>query len=159
MALTTLACELALASLSGIPKENIAVIVATHFGEVRSTLDFLAIYNETQVASPTLFQNSLHNSTLGFAAIRLGITGPSMTLGLSEQTQGSLKDLVESFVQLTGAVIICFVDYIPTELTTYYLGNFPFLKNTLNKATAYTFIDSARLAEFEKIQLPFENFF
>ena len=37
MALTTLVCESAFAAIPLIAKENVAVIVATHFGEVLST--------------------------------------------------------------------------------------------------------------------------
>lgn len=159
MKLAFSACEKALAPLPDLPKENISFIVATHFGEVQSTLDFLSTYSETQVPSPILFQNSLHNSTLGFVAIQLGFVGPAMTISLAGQTQDSLQLLVQSMVDLGKAVIICFVDYIPLELQPHYLANFPFLKNTLNRAIAYAFVNSELKEAHNLDPLNFEKFF
>ena len=159
MKLAFSACEKALNSLPTMPKENITFIVATHFGEVQSTLDFLSTYSETQVPSPILFQNSLHNSTLGFVAIQLGLIGPAMTISLAEQTQNSLQLLVQSMVDLGQAVIICFVDYIPNELQAHYLAHFPFLKHTLNRATAYGFVNAEIKDANHCTPLAFEKFF
>ena len=159
MKLAFLVCEKALLSLPNTPKESITFIVATHFGEVQSTLDFLSTYNESQVPSPILFQNSLHNSTLGFVAIQLGLVGPAMTISLAEQTQNSLQLLVQSMTDLGKAVIICFVDYIPSELQPHYLANFPFLNHTLNRAIAYAFVNSELKNANNLIPLPFEKFF
>ena len=152
-------CRKALNSIPDISADQISVVIATHFGEVQSTLDFLSNYNETQTPSPILFQNSLHNSTLGFIAIQLGLTGPALTISLAEQTETSLELLVESLIDLGDAVIICFVDFIPHELQQLYLENFPFLKNTLNKAVAFTFISSELNSKVKLKTLPFEKFF
>lgn len=61
-------------------REEIGFILNSGFGELEATLGFLKNLSETGVARPLLFQNSLHNSTLGFCAIRFGLTGASMTM-------------------------------------------------------------------------------
>ncbi len=159
MALTTLACEKLLTAAAEILKEDIAFVVGTHFGEVDSTLDFLSTFYQTNVARPTLFQNSLHNSTLGFSAIQIGLTGPALTISLSTETQGSLGLLVDSLLGLSSAVLICFVDFIPEKLAEHYLENFPFLKHTLNSATAYLFACDDVFEKLNQPALPFQKFF
>ncbi len=159
MALAYTVCNKALKSLPGLNTENVSFVIATHFGEVQSTLDFLSIYSETGVPSPILFQNSLHNSTLGFVAIQLALTGPAMTISLAVQTESSMKLLVDSLVDLSGAVIICFVDCLPDQLQQHYLEIFPFLQNTLNKAIAYAFINAELKDRLKLNPIPFEKFF
>lgn len=159
MVLAHSACENVLKAVPDISRDDITFIVATHFGEVQSTLDFLSTYCETQIPSPILFQNSLHNSTLGFVAIQLNLMGPALTISLAEQTQDSLTLLVESMLDLGRAVIICFVDFIPQELHKHYLENFPFLKNTLNKAIAFAFVKPDVQSGLKLDELPFQKFF
>lgn len=52
----------------------------TSHGELEVTRDFLVTYATKGLARPILFQNSLHHSTLGFISLRLGISGPGMTV-------------------------------------------------------------------------------
>ncbi|UYL09607.1 beta-ketoacyl synthase chain length factor [Bdellovibrio sp. SKB1291214] len=140
MALTTLTAEKVLQQLpAGISKDQVSFVVATHFGEVSSTLEFLNTYYETQTPRPILFQNSLHNSTLGFASIQLGMTGPGMTISCDSETVKSAHEAGRHLLTLTPYVLISIVDCVPEELTGHYLEKFPFLGEHLNQATSYLF--------------------
>lgn len=140
MALTTLTAEKVLQQLpTGVSREDVSFVVATHFGEVNSTLEFLNTYHETQTPRPILFQNSLHNSTLGFASIQLGMTGPCMTISCDRETVSSAHEMGENLLTLTPYVLISIVDCVPEELTGHYLEKFPFLGEHLNQATSYLF--------------------
>jgi hypothetical protein len=140
MALATLCCEKLLAKLpEGIDKNQISFVVATHFGEVHSTLEFLNTYNETKTPRPILFQNSLHNSTLGFASIQLGLTGPGLTISCDHETEFSAKLTCENLLELTPYVLLCFIDCIPSELSNFYLEKFPFLEKHLDQASAFLY--------------------
>jgi hypothetical protein len=67
--------------LQKFPKlEGAALVAGSSYGELAVTREFLATLETQGIARPLLFQNSLHNATLGFLAIKLGITGPSMTV-------------------------------------------------------------------------------
>lgn len=59
---------------------RVGVVLGTSHGELSSTADFLSELGIRNVARPFLFQNSLHNSTLGFITQRLQFTGPSFTV-------------------------------------------------------------------------------
>ncbi len=135
MMMACLVCEQAIQKISNVPKNEIAFILGTHFGEVDSTLEFLSTYNETQIARPILFQNSLHNSTLGFTSIQLGLTGPALTVSTDHETERASMLLADTFLETNPYVMLCFVDYIPEPLIPFYLERFPFLKNSLNRAT------------------------
>jgi len=135
MAMVTLSCEQALRHLpEDANKSQVSFVVATHFGEVSSTLEFLSTYHETQTPRPILFQNSLHNSTLGFASLQLGLTGPAMTVSCDRATPHAAMNLAETLLELTPYVLVCFVDHLPAPLVPYYLENFPFVESYLNKA-------------------------
>jgi hypothetical protein len=135
MSLATLCCEKTLRELPpDIDKDQLSFVVATHFGEVSTTLEFLNTYRETQTPRPILFQNSLHNSTLGFASIQLGITGPAMTVSCDVDTERAALDISETLLELTPYVLLCFVDCIPQALRDHYVNTFPFLEKHLNRA-------------------------
>jgi 3-oxoacyl-(acyl-carrier-protein) synthase len=140
MALTTLTAEDVLKKLpEGTSRADVSFVVATHFGEVHSTLEFLNTYHETQTPRPILFQNSLHNSTLGFASIQLGMTGPCMTVSCDRETVNSAHEMGKSLLTLTPYVLISIVDCVPDALTGHYLEQFPFLGEHLNEATSYLY--------------------
>ena len=63
-------------------KERIGIIIATGYGPSRTTFGFLDSMLDTDItlASPTLFSNSVHNIAATNIAIRLGITGPAITI-------------------------------------------------------------------------------
>jgi len=56
------------------------LVFGSSHGELETTKEFLKTLAEAKVARPILFQNSLHNSTVGFLAMKLGITAPTVTL-------------------------------------------------------------------------------
>ncbi|MBK7962175.1 MAG: beta-ketoacyl synthase chain length factor [Bdellovibrionales bacterium] len=96
--MTTLCCEHLLKALPAqTSKQDVSMVLATHFGEVGSTLDFL----RTSPSSPTLFQNSLHNSTLGFASVTLGLTSPGMTISCDSETYSSSLLMAETLLNMT----------------------------------------------------------
>lgn len=60
-------------------RSNIGVILGTGHGELETTKEYLKCYRQQRAARPLLFQNSLHNSTLGLLSQAFGFTGPVMT--------------------------------------------------------------------------------
>jgi|GEM_PF-3198185 len=60
--------------------ERFGLVVGSAFGELETTKDFLKTFSDTGLARPVLFQNSLHNSTSGFASIHFHFTGPVITV-------------------------------------------------------------------------------
>ncbi len=120
-------CQKTLAGLTEAQKKSLSFIVATHFGEVSSSLEFLTTLKESKMAKPILFQNSLHNSTLGFVSIQLGLTGPCFTLSADEKTDEAVANTAEALLPLTENVMICYVDMIPAFLKENYAQSFPSL--------------------------------
>ncbi len=80
MMLAWLAVEEALAPLGGVLPEESAMVLGSGFGELEVTRNFLKGLADSGLARPLLFQNSLHNATLGFLAMKLELRGPSITL-------------------------------------------------------------------------------
>lgn len=113
---------------------QLATLVATHFGEVSSSLEFLTTWHDSQLAKPILFQNSLHNSTLGFVSIQLGLTGPAMTISADIKMDESVFYTAHALLQTTPFVLICYVDMVPTYLKENYIRAFPYLKPHLGWA-------------------------
>lgn len=145
MVLATRACESVLASLpSDVSRSDISFVLGTHFGEIEASLEFLKTYYETQTPRPILFQNSLHNSTLGFATIHLGLTGPALTISSGSETVASGLSLVENLLSLTSYAMLCFVDNIPKPIEHHYLNYMPELKTFVNQAHCFLFTTSAK---------------
>ena len=65
--------------LKAEPK-RFGLVLSSAFGELETTIDFLKTLADAGIARPLLFQNSLHNSTSGFASIHFHITGPVVTV-------------------------------------------------------------------------------
>ncbi|HRO68606.1 MAG TPA: beta-ketoacyl synthase chain length factor [Pseudobdellovibrionaceae bacterium] len=148
MALTTLCARKVLERIPDIPKEQISLLVGTHFGEIESTLEFLIGVHETHTPRPLLFQNSLHNSTLGFATIQLGLTGPAMTVSSDRETVPAVLELADTLSEITPAVLVCIVDVIPDALREEYLAQHPFLERSLNKARCNAYLRPADVQKF-----------
>ena len=131
MILATLAIEKTLTSLPvSLAKENVSVVFASHVGEFQATLDFLG----GTFPSPILFQNSLHNSILGFVSVALGLTGPTLTVSTAQLTEQSAKDVCESLLALTPYVILCLVDAIPESFLEIYADKLPYTLKYNGKA-------------------------
>lgn len=137
MTLASIACGDILKTIPHVPKEDISFILGTHFGEIGSSLEFLKTYNETQVPRPILFQNSLHNSTLGFTTIHLGLTGPAMTVSTADQTAQSMFDLAENMLSQTPLAILCLVDSVPDDIYPHYVSHMPELGRYQNQAYCF----------------------
>jgi hypothetical protein len=132
MTLATLACKKILQALPAeTSRESIAVVMGTHFGEMSSTIDFLS----GEVASPTLFQNSLHNSTLGFVTVSLGLTGPALTVSCDHLTEQASKNLAETLLQITPFSLVCIVDSLPESMRKSCLEHYPFAEKFTDQAT------------------------
>lgn len=122
---------------------EVSLIVGTHFGEVHSSLEFLRNLYSAQTASPTHFQNSLHNSTLGFTAIQLKLTGPALTVSADKLTAPAAQETALQMLELTPYALLCLVDVIPDAFKNHYLNNFPFMQNQLDRACGFLFASDA----------------
>lgn len=59
---------------------RLGLVVGTGHGELAVTKDFLGELGKSGVARPILFQNSLHNATLGFLTKAFSVMGPALTV-------------------------------------------------------------------------------
>ncbi len=116
MILSTVACKQALAAaaspVSMIGPEREMLLLGSALGEFEATKDFLtALYNE-DLARPFLFQNSLHNSILGFLTIQLNWLGPGMSLSNGDRTAQDLVEMAARFLAGNEAdtALICMTD-------------------------------------------------
>lgn len=134
MALANIACMQILERNPSIKKEDLSFVLGTAFGEVESSLKFLKTYAEEGIARPNLFQNSLHNSTLGFVTIQLGLTGPAMTVSQGKETKVATEKVAETLLNITEHVLICMIDVTPDELNRYYKDAFPEIEPWLGQA-------------------------
>lgn len=130
-------CQKTLSALNDIQKNSLSVIVATYFGEVSSSLEFLTTLHEQKIAKPILFQNSLHNSTLGFISIQLGLQGPAFTISADQKTEHSVALTAHSLLNLTDHVLVCYVDIVPEYLKKNYEKAFPQLSHHLGWARSF----------------------
>lgn len=79
MLLALCAVERCLAALPAVSREDWGVVIGVDYGELEVTKEFLHTLASRGVARPFLFQNALHNATLGFLSRRLDIRGPGAT--------------------------------------------------------------------------------
>ena len=66
--------------LQDIEYKNMCTILGTSMGEIEVTREFLVTLDQSGMARPILFQNSLHNAVNGFITMALGLRGPSITV-------------------------------------------------------------------------------
>lgn len=132
-------CQNVLSAESPEIKNQLGFILGTRFGEITSTLDFLRAYGEKKPLSPIHFQNSLHNSTLGFICINQKITGPALTISAAAKTEQALMDTAEAISLFVPYILICQVDYIPESLKNSYYLAYPDLKKLDGIAQASLF--------------------
>lgn len=59
---------------------HLGLVVGSSHGELEVTAQFLEHIGNQNIARPLLFQNSLHNSTLGFLTVKYDIRGAAMTV-------------------------------------------------------------------------------
>lgn len=137
MILAHQACAQILNNNPHIKKYDLSFVLGTAFGEVESSLNFLKTYKEEGLARPHLFQNSLHNSTLGFVTLQLGLTGPSITVSQGAETQIASERVASTLLSLTKSVLICVVDVVPEDLIPYYKESFPNIDLQLSMARCW----------------------
>lgn len=134
MALATIGCSQLLERHPELRREELGFVLGTHFGEVISSLSYLRTQREEGLSRPNLFQNSLHNSTLGFTSIQLNITGPALTVSTGSNTVPATMTAAESLLFLCEYVLICVVDVTPEDLKSYYQDAFPEVQSYADKA-------------------------
>jgi 3-oxoacyl-(acyl-carrier-protein) synthase len=107
-------------------RKHWGLVFGTSHGELEVTRDFLVTLVNKGLARPILFQNSLHHSTLGFISLKLGISGPGLTVSnhffSGEDAIASARDMISSGacdVALTVAVD-ALVDKLGPALGQYY---------------------------------------
>ena len=106
-------------SLLDFLKQNTTgIFIATSHGELQCSKDFLRSIAIDGIARPILFQNSLHNSILGFVTKAYGLTGPSFTVS-SQYFSGEdalclACDLLDS--QIIQYALVVGVDTIPAGI-------------------------------------------
>lgn len=88
-----------------INKDDTGVIMATGFGALQTTFDFLDSYIEKgdKLASPTHFSNSVHNAAAAHISIGYGITGPNLTVSQFDMSFISALITAKAWFE-TGAV-------------------------------------------------------
>lgn len=85
-----------------------ALVVATAHGEFQATRDFLWELERTSTARPLLFQNSLHNSTVGFLSRMFQARGPVFTISDGNFSGERGLELARELLE-TGVVRQCVV--------------------------------------------------
>ena len=86
--------------------QDLSVVLGTSYGELEVTKEFLLTLADLGHARPMLFQNSLHNATLGFLGVQLGVTGPSVTVSKRYFTAESCLESAAILLQ-SGASQFC----------------------------------------------------
>lgn len=97
--------------VSETPREILretGLVFGSSHGELETTKEFLKTLAEQKVARPILFQNSLHNSTVGFLAMKLGITATTVTLSNGMHTAEDVFETARTLL-LDGMVDSVFV--------------------------------------------------
>lgn len=99
MQLSCFAIEQAIQALPADQRDQTALILGSGLGELDITQQFLSTLATSKMARPILFQSSLHNATIGFLSIQLGMTGPSFTVSNGPQTGENCLELACSLLQ------------------------------------------------------------
>ena len=113
-----------------IPCKNsrTAVIIGSGYGATTTTFGFLesVIREGDNLASPTLFSNSVHSSAASNVSILLGITGPSLTITQFEMSIAAAFLNARSLLLsgIVDTVLLESVDEINDVLTYFYANDF-----------------------------------
>ena len=103
------------AALDGVVKkfpklDTASFVLGSSFGELQTTESFLSALTKQGLARPLLFQNSLYNATIGFLALKLGATGPSVSVSnryfTGESCLETASILIDSGAQLCIALAV-----------------------------------------------------
>ena len=98
------------------------LVLGSSYGELGTTISFLEQLSQSQMARPLLFQNSLHNSTLGFLTMRLKLQGPAMTVSNSLVTGENCIELAATLLN-DKALPYCVVTAVDSIVTGLHLDD------------------------------------
>jgi hypothetical protein len=112
--------------LEFLKQKTTGVFVGTSHGELQCTSDFLRSIAVDGLARPILFQNSMHNSILGFVTKTYGLTGPSFTVS-SQYFSGEdalclACDALDS--QMIQYALVIGVDTIPSGIENLFYATY-----------------------------------
>jgi hypothetical protein len=94
---------------------KLGMVVATGHGELEVTRDFLGELRRSGTARPLLFQNSLHNATLGFLTKMFQIRGPALTVS-QDFLSGESALQAAQLLLMDGALEYCLVVGVDTKV-------------------------------------------
>lgn len=103
MAMAYASLETIAASTPAEILRDAGLVFGSSHGELETTKEFLKTLAEQKIARPIYFQNSLHNSTVGFLAMKLGLTAPTITLSNGMHTAEDVFEAARTLL-LDGAV-------------------------------------------------------
>jgi 3-oxoacyl-(acyl-carrier-protein) synthase len=92
--------------------DRTALVLGTAHGELEATTIFLRGLGQDGTARPFIFQNSLHNATMGFVSQRFGLRGPGVTVSNGDS---SGPDAIETGLDLLEEPTIDFVLVVAVE--------------------------------------------
>jgi hypothetical protein len=158
MIASSIVCQNTLKKYGLQKNRSVGFIYATHFGEIESSTQYLYLLDKENFGRPILFQNSLHNSTLGFVTVDLQLKGPSLTVSGGDHMNESILNAAESLLSICDDVLVCMSESIPDKYVNIYAETFPRAISWFNRSEAFLiskeqFIDSneIRLLELKLI--------
>ena len=96
---------------------DLGVVIGTSHGELEPTVEFLRELGATRTARPFLFQNSLHNATLGFLTQRYALRGAGFTVSRRWHSGEDALELAADLLHTgTERVLVIGVDGLPPGL-------------------------------------------
>ena len=117
--------------------KNIGLIIATGYGPIKKTCDFMdsIIDFGDECASPNAFSSSVHNSALTTISILLNIKGPSLTVSNLDSSFQSALSIAHNWLSCNMAekVLVGAVDEIHTVAQNIIENNEEVFKGFVNK--------------------------
>ncbi|MBC7692403.1 MAG: beta-ketoacyl synthase chain length factor [Methylotenera sp.] len=108
MMMSYLAIRQALENHDALDESTLGLVLGSSCGELEITRDFLCTLDQSKIARPLLFQNSLHNATTGFLALQLSVTGPSVSVSNRYFTSECSFEAAELLLK-SGSARFCLV--------------------------------------------------
>ena len=132
---------LKIADISLEENKNIGLIIATGYGPVKKTCDFMdsIIDFGDECASPNAFSASVHNSALTTISILLNIKGPSLTISNLDSSFQSALSIAQTWLScgMAEKVLVGAVDEIHTVAQTVIENNAEVFKDFSNKNVGF----------------------
>ncbi len=138
MILSYLAASKVLSYLSDRGQYSIGIVVGSGHGELQATNSFCKDYTLYAKSRPIFFQNSLHNSTLGYLANKLQLSGSATSMSNSYFSGEDALDFAidEIKLDLVDLYLVIGVDCLCDELSTSQQGLYPLNVNLSEGASA-----------------------